>query len=150
MARRVNVCTLIDRSGGGVGATSTIQPESDNAQSGTQTEATTDTGGGQNVGWIAYGDWVQYNTVNFGTSGLHRFNLRGERHRRDPAAPDASLDSLSNPAVGSVSIASTAGWQSWRSVAGTMSTVTGTHTVFLKFVSGQPSDFVNVNWFTFS
>jgi hypothetical protein len=31
-----------------------------------------------------------------------------------------------------------------------MSTVTGTHTVYLKFVSGQPADFVNVNWFTFS
>ena len=27
--------------------------------------------------------------------------------------------------------------------------MTGTHTVFLTFTSGQPADFVNVNWFTF-
>jgi beta-glucanase (GH16 family) len=138
--------------GGGVSATSTIQAESDNAQSGTQTETTTDTGGGQDVGWIANGDWLQYNNVNFGTSGLHNFTLR----LASGAATGVSgtveihLDSLSNPAIGSVSIGNTGGWQSWRSVAGTMSSVTGTHTVYLKFVSGQAADFVNVNWFTFS
>ena len=27
---------------------------------------------------------------------------------------------------------------------------TGTHTVFLEFTSGQPADFVNINWFTFA
>ena len=27
--------------------------------------------------------------------------------------------------------------------------MTGTHTVYLTFTSGQPADFVNVNWFTF-
>jgi hypothetical protein len=49
-----------------------------------------------------------------------------------------------------VSIGNTGGWQSWRSVPGSMSTVTGTHTVYLTFVSGQGADFVNVNWFAFS
>jgi beta-glucanase (GH16 family) len=137
---------------GGISATSTIQAESYSAQSGTQTETTTDTGGGQDVGWIANGDWLQYNNVNFGSGGLHNFNLR----LASGAAAGVSgtveihLDSLSNPAIGSISIANTGGWQSWRSVPGSMSTVTGTHTVYLKFVSGQPADFVNVNWFTFS
>ncbi|WP_345150628.1 hypothetical protein [Nonomuraea rubra] len=28
--------------------------------------------------------------------------------------------------------------------------MTGTHTVYLTFSSGQPADFVNVNWFTFA
>ena len=60
------------------------------------------------------------------------------------------LDSRTGPTIGSVSIANTGGWQSWRSVPGTMSTVTGTHTVYLTFTSGQGADFVNVNWFTFS
>jgi hypothetical protein len=60
------------------------------------------------------------------------------------------LDSLTGPTIGSVSIANTGGWQSWRSVPVTMSTVTGTHTVYLTFSSGQGADFVNVNWFTFS
>lgn len=30
-----------------------------------------------------------------------------------------------------------------------MSSVTGTHNVYLTFTSGQSADFVNVNWFTF-
>ena len=138
--------------GGGGGATGTIQAESYNAQSGTQTEACTDTGGGQNVGWIANGDWLQYNNVNFGTAGLHNFNLR----LASGAAAGVSgtvqihLDSRTGPTIGSVSIGNTGGWQSWRSVPGTMSTVTGTHTVYLTFVSGQGADFVNVNWFSFS
>ena len=28
--------------------------------------------------------------------------------------------------------------------------ITEVHTVYLAFVSGQPADFVNVHWFTFS
>jgi hypothetical protein len=31
-----------------------------------------------------------------------------------------------------------------------MSPVTGTHTVYLTFTSGQPADYVNLNWFTFT
>lgn len=27
--------------------------------------------------------------------------------------------------------------------------VTGTHTVYITFSSGQPADYVNLNWFTF-
>ena len=27
--------------------------------------------------------------------------------------------------------------------------MTGTHDVYLTFTSGQPADFVNVNWFNF-
>ena len=36
------------------------QAESFSSQSGTQLENTSDTGGGQNVGWIAPGDWLAY------------------------------------------------------------------------------------------
>jgi hypothetical protein len=35
------------------------------------------------------------------------------------------------------------------SVPANISAVTGVHDVFLTFSSGQPADFVNVNWFTF-
>ncbi|HCT76875.1 MAG TPA: 1,3-beta-glucanase, partial [Micromonosporaceae bacterium] len=41
-------------------------------------------------------------------------------------------------------IANTGGWQSWRTVPGNVGGVTGTHTVYLTFNSGQPADFVNV------
>jgi hypothetical protein len=59
------------------------------------------------------------------------------------------LDSPTAPPIGGFAVANTGGWQAWRSVPGNVSAVTGVHTVYLTFASGQPSDFVNVNWFTF-
>ncbi|GAA3445345.1 carbohydrate-binding protein [Planomonospora venezuelensis] len=41
------------------------------------------------------------------------------------------------------------GWQSWRTIPANIRAVTGTHTVYITFSSGQPADFVNLNWFTF-
>ena len=63
---------------------------------------------------------------------------------------EVRLDSPTASPVGEFALANTGGWQSWRTVPANMSPVTGTHTVYLTFTSGQPADFVNVNWFTFS
>jgi hypothetical protein len=62
---------------------------------------------------------------------------------------EVRLDSRSNAPIGSFAVGNTGGWQSWRTVPANISDVTGTHDVYLTFTSGQPSDFVNVNWFTF-
>ena len=59
------------------------------------------------------------------------------------------LDSLTGPSIGSFAIANTGGWQIWQTVPANIAGTTGTHTVYLTFDSGQPADFVNVNWFTF-
>jgi beta-glucanase (GH16 family) len=137
--------------GGGVNATSTIQAESFNAQSGVQTEACSDSGGGQDIGFLANGDWTRYDNVNFGTSPLTQF-----RARVASGAPggvsgtvEVRLDNVNNPPIGGFSVANTGGWQSWVTIPANISGVTGTHTVFLRFTSGQPADFANVNWFTF-
>jgi hypothetical protein len=63
---------------------------------------------------------------------------------------EVRLDSLSNAPIGSFAIANTGGWQSWRTVPANISGVTGKHNVYLTFTSGQPADFVSVNWFTFT
>ncbi len=54
--------------GGGVDARSTIQAENYQAQSGTQLETTTDSGGGQDVGYINNGNWLRYDNVDFGST----------------------------------------------------------------------------------
>jgi beta-glucanase (GH16 family) len=138
--------------GGGTGATSTIQAESYSAQSGTQTEACADTGGGQDVGYISNGDWLQYDNIAFGSAGLHTISARVANGAAAGVSGivEVRLDSLGNPAVGTFSVGNTGGWQSWRTVPGSVGTVTGTHTVFLRFVTGSGQDFLNVNWFTFS
>jgi beta-glucanase (GH16 family) len=138
--------------GGGVSATSTIQAEGFNAKSSQpRAESTTDTGGGQDMGFIGNGDWLQYNNVNFGSSPLTQFVARVASGAGTGVSGlvEVHLDSLSNPSIGSFSIANTGGWQSWRTVPANMNGTTGTHTVFLKFVTGSGQNFVNVNWFTF-
>jgi hypothetical protein len=137
---------------GGVSAYSTIQAESYSAQSGTQTEPCQDSGGGSDVGWIAGGDWLQFNQVDFGSSAATQFLARVASGAAGSVSGlvEVRLDSRDNAPVGSFAIANTGGWQSWRTVPTNMTGVTGQHTVYITFTSGQPADFVNVNWFTFA
>ncbi|HEV8558191.1 MAG TPA: glycoside hydrolase family 16 protein [Actinophytocola sp.] len=137
--------------GGGGDAYSTLQAENFQQQSGIQVETTTDTGGGQNIGWAANGDWARYNGINFGGTPARQFSARVASGAAGGVSGlvEVRLDSLGSAPIGSFAIANTGGWQSWRTVPANISGVTGTHDVFLTFTSGQPADFVNVNWFTF-
>ena len=137
--------------GGTVSAYSTIQAASYNAHNGTQTETTTDTGGGQDVGWIANGDWLAFDNVDFGSTGAGQFIARvaSGAGAGISGLVEVALDSPTATPVGSFAVGNTGGWQSWQTVPANISTVTGKHTVYLVFSSGQPADFVNVHWFTF-
>jgi hypothetical protein len=132
-------------------AYSTLQAESYNAQAGTATETTTDTGGGQNLANLGNGDWARYDSVDFGATAAHQFLARVASGAAGGVSGlvEVRLDSLTNAPIGSFGIANTGGWQSWRTVPANISAVTGVHTVYLTFTSGQPADFVNLNWFTF-
>ncbi|MEU0072206.1 glycoside hydrolase family 16 protein [Streptomyces sp. NPDC006332] len=129
----------------------TIQAESYDAQSGTATETTSDTGGGQNIGSLANGDWALYKGVTFGSTAARQFVARVASGASGGVSGlvEVRLDSRTATPVGSFAVAGTGGWQSWRTVPANISSVTGTHDVYLTFTSGQPSDFVNVNWFNF-
>ncbi|MEV0623340.1 glycoside hydrolase family 16 protein [Nonomuraea sp. NPDC050404] len=137
---------------GGVDARSTIQAERYQAQSGTITETTTDSGGGQNIGAIANGDWLRFDGVNFGSTAARQFRARVASGAAAGVGGlvQVRLGSPTAAPIGDFSISNTGGWQSWRTVPANISGVTGTHTVYLTFSSGQPADFVNVNWFTFA
>jgi beta-glucanase (GH16 family) len=132
-------------------AYSAIQAESYDGQSGVITETTADSGGGQNVGALANGDWLHFKGVNFGSTAARQFSARVASGAAGGVSGlvEVRLDSRGNAPVGSFAVGSTGGWQSWRTVPANISGVTGTHDVYLTFTSGQPADFVNVNWFTF-
>ncbi|MFF7046809.1 glycoside hydrolase family 16 protein [Streptomyces griseorubiginosus] len=136
---------------GGRDAYSTIQAESYNGQNGVGTETTTDTGGGQNIASLANGDWALYQNVDFGSTGATQFVARVASGAAGGVSGlvEVRLDSPTAAPVGSFSVANTGGWQSWRTVPANISRLTGTHSVYLTFTSGQPADFVNVNWFNF-
>ncbi len=59
------------------------------------------------------------------------------------------LDNPANTPVGSFAVANTGGWTSWRTIAANISTVTGTHIVYLEFSSGAGGDppFVSLHYF---
>ncbi|MET8855770.1 MULTISPECIES: glycoside hydrolase family 16 protein [unclassified Streptomyces] len=132
-------------------AYSAIQAESYDSQSGVVGETTTDTGGGQDIGSIANGDYALYKGVNFGSSAATQFYGRVASGAAGGVSGlvEVRLDSRTSTPVASFALANTGGWQSWRTVPANMSSVTGTHDVYLTFTSGQPADFVNVNWFDF-
>jgi hypothetical protein len=126
-----------------------IQAESFNASAGVQVETCSE--GGQDVAYIANGDWLQFNNVNFGTGGVKDFVARVASGAGSGISGlvEVRLDSRSNTPIGSFALGSTGGWQTWTSIPGNVSNVTGSHTVYVTFTSGQPADFVNLNWIQF-
>ncbi|MCT9106883.1 glycoside hydrolase family 16 protein [Streptomyces mirabilis] len=132
-------------------AYSAIQAESYDSQSGTSTETTTDTGGGQDIGSLAGGDWALYKGVNFGSTAATQFYGRVASGAASGVSGlvEVRLDSRTSTPIGSFAVGNTGGWQSWRTVPANITGVTGTHDVYLTFTSGQSADFVNVNWFDF-
>ena len=135
----------------GTSAYSTIAASSYNSHNGTQTETTSDTGGGLDVGWISNGCWLGYNSVDFGSGGATQFVARVASGAASGISGlvQVALDSPTAAPIGSFGVANTGGWQTWVSVPANISHVTGVHTVYLTFASGQPADFVNLHWFTF-
>jgi len=125
------------------------QAESFSSQSGTQTETTTDTGGGQNVGFIAPGDWLAYSNMDFGSPAAARVLTRIASGATATGTIQYRLDSTTGPVIASVNVSNTGGWQSWTTATTTLSgSATGVHTVFVTF-TGSGGDFTNINWFQF-
>jgi hypothetical protein len=92
-------------------------------------EATSDTGGGYDLGWTGSGQWFRY-TVKVATAGTYTVGLR-------VAAPSAVTDALhiSNSSgtnlSGNVTIPATGGWQTWTTVTATVPLAAGQQTITL-------------------
>ena len=108
--------------------------------------------GGQNIGWLAQrrlGALRQRQLrLDAGARLRGPGRLRGGRRRQRPGRGAPRQRQQRRRSAPSRSPTRAAGRPGARCPA-TSSAVTGTHTVFLTFTSGQPADFVNVNWFHF-
>ena len=126
------------------------QAESYNSQSGTQLETTTDTGGGQNVGWIAPGDWLAYDNVDFGSTSPA--SVTPGSPPAPPSPAPSSTGSTARPARSSPASAmsSTGGWQTWTSATTLSGSATGVHTGLPHLHRHGAADFININWFQFN
>ncbi|MFE9258018.1 glycoside hydrolase family 16 protein [Streptomyces sp. NPDC006879] len=129
----------------------TLQAESYDGQWGVVKESTSDTGGGEHLAALANGDGTLYRAVDFGSTAARQFYGRVASGAAGGVSGlvEVRLDSRTSTPVGSFAVASTGGWQSWRTVPANITPVTGVHDVYLTFTSGQSADFVNLNWFGF-
>ncbi|TDO73303.1 putative secreted protein (Por secretion system target) [Flavobacterium chryseum] len=117
-----------------------IEAESYANMSGIQTEATTDTGGGLNVGYADTGDWLSYNNINFPTSGSYLIEYRVASGVN--GAIISSYLSAGAIQLGSVNIPNTGGWQNWQTVSQTVNVNAGTYN-FGIYIQNTG---VNLNW----
>jgi uncharacterized protein DUF1996/carbohydrate binding protein with CBM6 domain len=128
-----------------------VQAEAFTAQSGAAAETTTDTGGGQNVAYLADGDWLSYANLDLGSTGSLNSKVRVASASASGGTLELRADSLTGTVLATFPIKSTGGYQNWTTLtASGMSMLTGRHTVFVVVHSSQPGDFVNLNWFSLS
>jgi glucosylceramidase len=123
-------------------ATSLIQASSYSSQSGLETEATSDSSGGYDLGYLTNGATAVYNNVAFG-SGVTKVNVRAASAGTGATAT-FYLDSKSSAPIATVTLPVTGGWQTWQTVSGNVTGASGVHTLYVVFSSGS-----NVNWYQF-
>ena len=126
-------------------AFSQIEAESFDTQSGIQSESCGE--GGQNIGYIENGDYTVYNNIDFGT-GATSFQARAAS-ATSGGNIEIRLDSITGTLIGTCSVAGTGDWQTWSTSTCSVSGVTGTHDLYLKFTGGSGYLF-NINWFQFT
>ncbi|HEY2898994.1 MAG TPA: carbohydrate-binding protein [Polyangia bacterium] len=109
---------------------------------GVDIEATTDTGGGFNVGWTAAGEWMAYTVSN--TATVTAVNVRVA----DTAAQTMHVEVDGVNVSGTINLPNTTGWQTWQTVSKTLTTAVpaGTHIMRVVFDSTGP----NLNWISFN
>ncbi len=101
--------------------------------------------GGECIGWIEDGDWVRYDGVDFGT-GAARIEIRAASETRGGhielrlGAPDGEL-------IGTCTVPSTGGWQTWTTVAAPIKPVRGVQSLCLVFHSPPVTGALPRLWF---
>ena len=155
----------ISTSGGGGGkqctttATSNISADCFSASTGTisVTAATGDSNpsgvDGNQAAQLVNGDRLEYANVNFGTTGSTQFDARVASGAAGGVSGlvEVVIDNPSNAPVGSFAVGNTGGWSTWKTIPANISKVTGTHNVFLEFVSGAGGNppYVSLHYFSF-
>lgn len=102
-------------------------------------EATSDAGGGYNLGWTAPGEWLTYN-ISVPTDGLYEFSYRVASQS---SGGTIQLEKAGGtPVYGSVTFPSTGGWQNWTTVRHVVSLKAGNQSIGLVMKTGG----FNLNW----
>ena len=114
-----------------------IEAEDFDDESGISLEDTTDDGGGQNIGYIDEGDYVEYG-INIPSDGTYLIE-----YRLASAVDSFGFEtSIGGVVVDTQSLLSTGDWQNWITQSAEVDLVAGEQTMRLDFLGGA----INVNW----
>jgi Carbohydrate binding module (family 6)/Glycosyl hydrolases family 16 len=107
---------------------------------------------GNQAAQLSNGDYLEYNNINFG-SGSSQFDARVASGAAGGVSGlvEVVLDNPANAPVGTFAVGNTGGWSSWKTVPANITKVTGTHNVYLEFVSGAGGNppYVSLHYFNF-
>ncbi|MDX2474222.1 MAG: glycoside hydrolase family 3 N-terminal domain-containing protein [Candidatus Krumholzibacteria bacterium] len=106
------VINILPYASGGSVIPGRVEAEDFYIMSGIQTEATSDVGGGQNVGWIEAGDWLEFEVLTT-TAGTYDITFR----TACLAAPGRINFLVDGGELFSINVPVTGGWQNWVSVS---------------------------------
>jgi hypothetical protein len=110
---------------------------------GVDIEATTDTGGGYNVGWALAGEWLKY-TVNVAAAGTYTLDLRVASNG---AGGTFHVESNGVNKTGTLSVPNTGAWQTWTTISVPVQLSAGQQVLRLAFdtlgINGYTGNF---NW----
>jgi endoglucanase Acf2 len=119
-----------------------IQAEDYTAMSGIQTEATNDTGGGQSVGWIEAGDWMEYKV----TSPIARTYTLQARVSSPYAGTSLQVRNAAGTTLATIAIPQTGSWTTWQTASTTVALPAGNQTLRLHAATNG----FNINWVNFT
>nr|MBA2480607.1 carbohydrate-binding protein [Planctomycetota bacterium] len=100
---------------------------------GVDIEPTTDAGGGQNVGWIAAGEWLEFD-VRVATAGAYALRARVASSIAGTKTLRVRIDGAD--VSGAMSFTDASGWQSWADVTATATLAAGNHVLRIAFDTG--------------
>jgi len=108
-------------------------------------QATTDAGGGYNIGWVKPTEWLNY-TVTVATANSYAIDVRVASYG---AGGMFHIEVDGVDATGAMIVPNTGGWQTWRTItAGGILLASGTHVIRVVMdPTGATSSVGNFNWF---
>lgn len=95
------------------------------------------------------GDWVKYDSVDFGTGRNYFTGSIGEDPNYAGRQFQIRLDSLTGPVIGTVTVASTGGFDTYLDESTPIAFTNGIHDVYLVALGNSPG-VANLDYFTFS
>lgn len=121
-----------------------IQAEDFYVNNGFQLENSTDSGGGQNLGYSDVGDYVDY-LVTIKQSGTFDVDYRIASESNGGRVDLILIDETSSPKIHSVTFPVTGGWQTWRTVTQSAVLPEGRYTLRIQVTRAG----FNLNWMLF-